>query len=99
MSWSCNILYSSALVLDLVLFFVILSVTNTGILIFLLAILTSVRCFWGVFEHSLTKSVLFQLGLTELFPQHIPHIESSSELWDEHPSFYTLHRILLADHL
>lgn len=50
---------------------------DTGILIFLLllVILASVRSSWVVFEHSLTKSVLFQLGLTELFPQHIPYIQ------------------------
>lgn len=86
--------YIVQLCFSLLLFFLIHGVNNTGILIFLLLLVISpsVRCFWVVFEHSLTKAVLFQLGLTELFPQHIPHIlESSSGLWDEHHSFSTLY--------
>lgn len=63
------------------------SVINTGIHVFLL-LLSSVGCFWGHFEHSLTKSVRFESGLRDLLLQHIPHIlQSSSGFWADQQSF------------
>lgn len=43
-----------------------------------------------IFEHSLTKSVRFELGLRDLLLQHIPHIlQFSSGFWDDQQSFWS----------